>query len=223
MSDCFTYSIGFQARSFSQAELTPKQLARNQQLSCDKVELHIDHIGGILDKAGERVFKNASYHLPKKEYDFWMSDNPDFSKSKNPGSSKESVLLARSVITAVRSRLHLFDLGGTLFDCIKTALAEGHTPGHPILTIFSGELELKHIVDTVHTTLLLARPEWGTQWDTDFEKGVSTRQRILSELATGKQLVMSCHLPWPGLGYISRKEKGYCWTPMPFSSPQLFE
>ncbi|MFD2962480.1 MULTISPECIES: MBL fold metallo-hydrolase [Olivibacter] len=185
--------------------------------------LHIDHIGGILDAAGERVFSNASYYLSKEEYDFWMADDPDFSKSKNPNSGKESVMLARRVMTEIHSKLHLFNLGTVLFDCIKTDLAAGHTPGHPVLTIFSGEFKLKHMVDTVHHTLLLARPDWGTQWDTDFEKGIRTRQQILSELATERQLVMSCHLPWPGLGYVSRKKIGYGWIPMPFSTPLLFE
>lgn len=184
--------------------------------------LHVDHIGGILDTAGQRVFQNANYHLPQLEYDFWMSENPDFSKSKNTDPNTGSVILARSVTAAIKDKLKLFTFGETLFGCIKTELAEGHTPGHPVFTIFSEDQEMRHIVDTVHTSLLLSHPEWGTEWDIHFEKGVTTRQRILQEQAMSKGLTMSCHLPWPGLGYIVKKDEGFDWVPMFFSTPQLY-
>jgi len=184
--------------------------------------LHVDHIGGILDATGKQVFKNAKYYLPQLEYDFWISENPDFSRSKNTGSNTGSVVLARSIIAAIKDKMELFTLGATLFDCMKTELAEGHTPGHPVFTIFSEDQEMRHIVDTVHTSLLLSHPEWGTEWDTDFEKGVATRQRILQEQAMSRRLTMSCHLPWPGLGYIVKKDEGFDWVPMSFSTPQLY-
>ena len=78
---------------------------------------------------------------------------------------------------------------------------------------------MTHIVDAVHTTLLLSHPEWGTEWDTDFEKGIATRKKILKAQSMSRGLTMSCHLPWPGLGYIVKKDKGYRWTQMPISTP----
>ncbi|UIR57312.1 MBL fold metallo-hydrolase [Sphingobacterium sp. SRCM116780] len=184
--------------------------------------LHVDHIGGILDAAGQQVFQQANYHLSQLEYDFWMSADPDFSKSKDTGSHTESIALARKVIAAIQDKIQLFTIGETLFGCLKTALAAGHTPGHPTLTIFSEDQEMTHIVDTAHTSLLLLHPEWGTEWDTNFEEGVATRQRILQEQAKSKELTMSCHLPWPGLGYIVQKDEGFDWVPLSFSTPQLY-
>lgn len=183
--------------------------------------LHVDHIGGILDADGRIVFKNATYYLSQKEYTFWMSKNPDFSKSKNKNSNEGSVALARNTISAIKEKLNLYNFGETFFDCITTDLAEGHTPGHPILKIFSAHQLLTHIVDTVHTTLLLSYPEWGTQWDIDFDKGVSTRKKILEDQSLSKSLTMSCHLPWPGLGYITKNGGGYSWTQLPISTPYL--
>jgi glyoxylase-like metal-dependent hydrolase (beta-lactamase superfamily II) len=185
--------------------------------------LHVDHIGGILMDQGEPVFKNAVYYLPEIEHNFWMSQKPDFSKSKNPASPLDSIRLARKIVNAIADKLHLFPFGTTLFDCVRCEQADGHTPGHPLLTVFSGEKYLTHIVDIVHTPLLLSHPEWGTQWDTDFERGVHTRQRILRELSLSKLLVMSCHLPWPGLGYIVPEKTGYRWAPFAISTPQLYE
>ena len=83
------------------------------------------------------------------------------------------------------------------------------------------ELPAFHIVATIHTTLVLSHPEWGTEWDIDFHKGISTRKKILEEQSMSKNLTMSCHLPWPGLGYIIKKGKGYSWTQMPISTPYI--
>jgi len=183
--------------------------------------LHVDHIGGILDVDGKLVYKNATYHLSHKEYNFWMSNNPDFSNSKNKNSNEDSIVLAQNTISAIQDKLKLYSFGDTLFDCLTANLAEGHTPGHPVLEIFSENQSLIHIVDTVHTTLLLSHPEWGTEWDIDFDKGVSTRKKILKEQSMSKSLTMSCHLPWPGLGYIIKKGRGYSWTQMPISTPYI--
>jgi len=173
--------------------------------------LHGDHIGGIIDPKGDLVFKNASYYLSHLEYHFWMSENPDFSQSKNEGSNADSITLARNIVSAIKDKLILYHFGETILDCIQTELAEGHTPGHPVLTIFSDNQAMRHMVDAVHTMLLISHPEWGTQWDVNFQKGISTRKRILEEQFISKGLTMSCHLPWPGLGYVTKEGERYGW------------
>ena len=173
--------------------------------------LHGDHIGGIVDSNGQLVFKNAVYYLSHLEYNFWTSENPDFSKSKNEGSNADSITLARNTVSTIKDKLILYHFGETILDCIQTELAEGHTPGHPVLTIFSGNQSMRHMVDAVHTMLLISHPEWGTQWDVDFQKGISTRKRILEEQVVSKGLTMSCHLPWPGLGYVTKTGEGFGW------------
>ena len=152
-----------------------------------------------------------------------MSPNPDFTTSKMTSSPNESVLFARKVIASIKPDLHLFDFGTTLFNCIRTESAEGHTPGHPLLTIFSKQEELKHTVDVFHTSLLIAKPEWGTQWDTDFQKAVRTRVQVINNLVNSRKLMLSCHLPWPGLGYVVKDREGHKWVPKSFSTPQLYE
>jgi glyoxylase-like metal-dependent hydrolase (beta-lactamase superfamily II) len=183
--------------------------------------LHVDHIGGIIDPEGKLVFKNATYYLSQEEYNFWLSKNPDFSQSISKNSNEDSVVLARNTISVIKDKIILYNFGDTLFDCLTAKAAEGHTPGHPVLKILSENESLTHIVDTVHTTLLLSHPEWGTEWDVDFHQGVSTRRKILNEQFLSKGLTMSCHLPWPGLGYVTKKGRGYSWTHMPISTPYI--
>lgn len=180
---------------------------------------HRDHIGGLITINKTLVYPNAKYHIAKIEYDFWMSTSPDFSKSKlNQEGAKNSIKFTKKVLNTIKEKIKFFNYGDVLFSCLHTELAEGHTPGHTIFTISSANKSIKNIVDTVHTPLLIGKPEWGTQWDIDFEKGIHSRKRILEDCFTSKQLTMSTHLPWPGLGYIGKKEE-YYWIPLPFATP----
>ena len=52
---------------------------------------HRDHIGGILDADGSPNYPNATYYMAKPEFEFWMSDRPDFSKSENPEIAQASI------------------------------------------------------------------------------------------------------------------------------------
>ncbi|MFV0304428.1 MAG: MBL fold metallo-hydrolase [Moheibacter sp.] len=184
---------------------------------------HRDHIGGLVTVDGNLVYPNARYHIAKKEYVFWMKDNPDFSKSKlNLESVKKSVDFTKRILYTIKELVEFFDYGDTLFSILHTELAEGHTPGHTIFTIFSGDKSIKNIVDTTHTPILIGNPEWGTQWDVDFKKGIETRKKVLEDCFMKNQLTMSSHLPWPGLGYIGKKDS-YYWIPLPFSTPNAIE
>lgn len=181
---------------------------------------HIDHIGGILNEQNKVVFTKADYYIAKKEYDFWMAENPDFSKSKGDRASADfNISFARKTLSMIVEHLHFFDYGQTLFSCIVPELAEGHTEGHTIFDIQSDGKYIKHIVDTFHTSFLVSKPEWGTEWDSDFNKAVETRKIIMEEGAKKKTLFMSCHLSWPGLGYIDKTQENYLWSSYPYSNP----
>lgn len=173
---------------------------------------HLDHIGGIIDEHNNIVFPSAQYHIAEREFKSWMSE-------QHGATNDEGVLFAQKVLGKIKDRLVFFQYGDILFSCLKTELAEGHTRGHTIFNIFSGEKSIRHIVDTFHTPLLVAKPQWGTQWDTDFDEAVKTRHRIIDEGIKKGSLFMSCHLPWPGLGYIDQINVTPQWVVFPYADP----
>lgn len=139
------------------------------------------------------------YHIAKEEYDFWMSEDPDFSHSKlNAEQIKGTIGFTKKILGKIKKNVILFDPGERLLSIIQTDLAAGHTPGHIIFTITSEGRSIKKIVDIFHTTLMISEPEWGVSLDVNFEQGIKTRTDILEECYTQKTLVMSSHLPWPG-------------------------
>lgn len=181
---------------------------------------HIDHIGGILDADDKFVFPNAKYHIAKKEYNFWMSKQPDFSNSKGSHSDASyNITSAKHILIKINSRMQLFDYGQELFSCLIPELAGGHTPGHTVFTIHSNGKFLKHLVDTFHTPVLVSKPDWGTQWDTDFYEAIKTRKKIIYAGIEHGTLFMSCHLPWPGLGFIDKIGEDFYWNIYRYSNP----
>lgn len=181
---------------------------------------HRDHIGGILDKEGKLIFPNARYHIAKEEFDFWTGEHPDFSKSKLPGDKGKTVAFSAQVLRKIAPSTHFYQSGEVLFDCLKTQLAEGHTPGHTIFSLFSENQTLTHIVDIVHHQILVEHPDWGIQFDVDFERGIATRKQVLQQMADAKQLVISMHLPWPGLGHLIQSNDSFKWIPLAYATPK---
>ncbi len=183
---------------------------------------HRDHIGGILTEDGNLAFPNARFYISRTELEFWFTQQPDFSNSRRPEFGHASVSLVKQILSAITHRLEIFDAGDELFSCIKTQAAPGHTPGHIIFTVFSGKLSITHLVDLVHSPVLISNPVWGTQWDADFSLGINTRKNILEQCYEQKSIVCASHLPWPGIGFIDRSHDRWQWTPKPYLSPLLF-
>lgn len=182
---------------------------------------HPDHVGGLLDKEGHPVFPRASVHIAAPEYNFWAGEKPDFSKSRFPDHTATAswVQLATKGFAAYRDKLHLFHDGYQPFDGIHARIVPGHTPGHTLFTIASGSESIVHMGDTAHDhVILLAHPEWGVGFDTDFIQAAEARRKILGELAAERHRIFSCHLPWPGLGHVRSRDKGYEWVVQPFAT-----
>jgi len=179
---------------------------------------HRDHIGGILNREGSPNYPNATYYIAKPEFEFWMSENPDFSQSKNPEIGRTSLDLIKNTLQAIEPKLQLFDPGDQLFSCIDTELAPGHTPGHIMYTVKSGDKTITNLVDLIHSPLLLSQPHWGTQWDINFEQAVDIRIKILERCHKEGTLVIASHMPWPGIGFIGklRGRQQWEWVPKSF-------
>lgn len=184
---------------------------------------HPDHIGGLVNASGNLAFPTANIHIAKIEYDFWNQKNPDFSKSAlkdKPSYLAEIIKGIQQTLSIVKPKLIFFEQETILLDCIKLISAPGHTPGLTLMKVFSGDNELVHIADLIHSDVLqFPNPEWGFSGDTDTKKASSTRRSKLSQFAKDKTHILAYHLPWPGLGHIRAKSNGFEWIPDAFVSP----
>lgn len=177
---------------------------------------HPDHIGGIINKDGSLAFPNADIYIAKEEYDFWMAEEPDFSKGTKDAIADFEIQFAKQHLDLIQTKLQFYQDQDILFECLKLDSAPGHTPGHTIITVFSEREELLHTADTFQHILLVAHPEWGNQIDSDFELAIKTRKQILEKLSETKQLFFGDHLPFPGLGFIQKINEDFRYVPKSF-------
>ena len=166
---------------------------------------HGDHIGGLILPDGNLTFKNAKYFISRTEFDYWLRSNND-----------QTI----SILNKIKPKIIFIKGKEVLFKNIKIEEVPGHTPGQLAFTITDKEntLEIKHIADVVHSPLLIRYPEFGIKYDTNFHEAVTTRMKVLDEAYQKKQLIFATHLPWPGIGYIDKKDERYLWIPFSFES-----
>jgi glyoxylase-like metal-dependent hydrolase (beta-lactamase superfamily II) len=183
---------------------------------------HPDHIGGLLTKEDKSVFPAATIYISSIEHAFWTAAEQDFSKSKFQDKKMLAAIIdgTKKSLKILQPQLHLFENNAELLGCIRMELAPGHTPGHSLTHIFSGNDKMVHIADLVHSDVLLfPHPEWGFNGDTDLEMAVNTRRRVMKALADDKTTVIGYHLPWPGIGHVRVQGKEFEWVPETYAFP----
>ena len=170
---------------------------------------HPDHIGGALDRESRPVYPNASYYIWQGEWDFWTSDAA-FAKAP-----ERFVALARQSLEPIQDRLNLVDYEGEVLPGIGMIPAPGHTPGHVVVSVSSGDERLLYIGDTVLHHLHLAYPDWTPIYDIMPEKAAASKRRIFDLAAQEKTLVMGQHfIPFPSLGHVIKVGAGWQWQPI---------
>ena len=138
---------------------------------------HGDHIGGMLNADGEKVFTNAEVYVSRLE------------KESDLGKGEQAV----KMFEKYGDKIHVFNFGDKLPEDVLAIDAVGHTPGH---TAFQkGNLLI--FGDLMHALALqLKYPEYCPNFDGDKEKAIASRKRILEYAKTNGLTISGMHLPY---------------------------
>src|SRR5256885_14651565 len=102
---------------------------------------------------------------------------------------------------------------------IETVDAAGHTPGHTVFALQSGNESLMVLSDTTQHPALFARhPEWQPQFDIDGAQAVETRKKLLDRVSADRTLVTGYHFPFPAGGHIVKTPSGFEHVPVLWQS-----
>lgn len=203
-------NIGWLQDGLRQAGISPEQVTAGF-LS----HSHADHLAGFVSN-GKPVFPNAAFHYLPEEYDFWHAAVPDFSKTKRnqaelPGMIRDvraQFEILKAVSQPVKAGTQFF--GGA----VTIEAAPGHTDGHAIFRIKSGNESLLHIMDLAHHHgFMFHNPNWFIAFDHDPLLGIETRKRVFAQAAAEKTRCYGFHVPFPGLGHMLPDGEGYLWHP----------
>jgi glyoxylase-like metal-dependent hydrolase (beta-lactamase superfamily II) len=181
--------------------------------------LHPDHVCGISNN-GIANYPNATLHISKTEYDYWLSPN---TLKKIPKENQEKFLGTVSKIKAALApyekakRIKVFSDKSLALDGVEFKPSFGHTPGHYSFKLKAADQEVVFIGDIVHShTLQFEQPTTAVDFDIDSKAAVATRLKHFAEYAKKGQLIAAPHLPFPGLGYIYKNGTSYQWIPVHF-------
>jgi len=174
--------------------------------------LHIDHVGGSLDRANKKSqFPRAHIFISQEEIEFWRVPNPDMSELRDvpPELIDLTIHCAQDALEILAKQIEPFVAETELLPGIHSIPLPGHTPGQSGYLFQSEESRFMVIGDAMHDPVLhVQRPEWTSMGDARREQTVHTRRELLARLADERLRFQSFHFPFPGIGYVRRKGDG---------------
>jgi glyoxylase-like metal-dependent hydrolase (beta-lactamase superfamily II) len=177
---------------------------------------HGDHIGGLTTQDGKPVFSKAEIIVPEAEWAFWMDEG---AASRAPEAMKGAFAAARSTFAAYGDRVRRHAPDAEVVPGLRAVAAHGHTPGHTAYALGSGGEQLLVLSDTTnHPALFVRNPGWHAIFDMDAAEAEASRRRLLDRAAADRTPVVGYHFPFPGVGYIRQRERGYEFEPAQWST-----
>lgn len=165
--------------------------------------IHTDHTGGFM-QGTTRAFPNAVVHIEQTEVDYWLTPaNKDVAREDQKVFFDQAVLKFKPYVDA--GQVVTFHGATQLFPGIKSQPAPGHTPGHSMYVLEDGGQKLLFWGDVVHVgAVQFPNPAVSIQFDVDPDTARVQRKQAFAEAALNGYLVAAPHLPFPGVGHVSR-------------------
>ncbi|MBP9842252.1 MAG: MBL fold metallo-hydrolase [Simkaniaceae bacterium] len=169
--------------------------------------LHVDHISGL------PLFPEATIYVPAVEALYWRDP---MQEAKANAFDRPRFSLAKQMLLPFESQghLNLIHPGDSIFPGIQAIEACGHTPGHMAFLVGPPGSQCLLWGDIINSPFVqFDHPTWPVAVDINPEEGVRSRMLLLEKAADEHLLVGGAHLPLPGLGYISRVDHHFTYTP----------
>ncbi len=167
---------------------------------------HPDHIGGLVDPAGQAVFPQAELVIHQREIDFWQDDA---CLSRANERARGNFLFARHVFDRYRPNIRTFTHGEVMPDITALPLP-GHTPGHCGFSLGSSDQQLLIWGDIVHfPEIQISRPGVSIAFDQDPQLAAETRIRLLDRVSSDRLQVAGMHFSADGFGRITQQGNGF--------------
>jgi glyoxylase-like metal-dependent hydrolase (beta-lactamase superfamily II) len=157
--------------------------------------LHIDHVGWntrLQDGGWIPTFPNATYLLPKADFEFWDPANnpdiPDIAGGGNVNVFEDSVAPVRDA-----GQVRLWEESYRVDANLVLEAAPGHTPGSSVIKLFSGGKAALFAGDLMHSPVQVTEPDASSCFCSDPAASRTTRRRLLGWAADTGALVLPAH------------------------------
>jgi glyoxylase-like metal-dependent hydrolase (beta-lactamase superfamily II) len=158
---------------------------------------HGDHIGGATRGIGPEAqpsYGQARYWLGQADWDHFSQ--PDVLAARAGLSEKLLPLEAAGQLDLAADE-HEIAPG------VRLLPLPGHTPGHMGVVFTSGQEMAIYVGDLIHHPLQIEHPDWCPIFDALPPISRETRRQLLERAHRDGALVLSYHLPFPGIGHVN--------------------
>jgi glyoxylase-like metal-dependent hydrolase (beta-lactamase superfamily II) len=170
--------------------------------------LHHDHLGWNTQLRNGRwapTFPNARYVFSKLDFDYFHKlDNDPQTSPAEFGTFRECVL---PIVEAGRADLVIGP--HRLNEFIEIVPAPGHSPGHFVFKIETGDNRAVLIGDVFHHLLQVFYPDWNFPKNSNADDARKSRRLVFEECAATATLVFPGHVGSPFAGYIEKTETAF--------------
>lgn len=172
--------------------------------------LHSDHCGWNTRESDEGqlipTFPNARYLIQQGE---WQA-------ATHPNERTRATYLQENLLPLEGTgRLELIDGETAVTPEVTIIPTRGHTEDHASVVLTSGGETAIYIGDLVQHHVQLERTAWVSAFDLMPLVSMETKKRIIDQAIRERQLVISVHCPFPGLGQMTRSDDGrQHWEPI---------
>jgi len=180
--------------------------------------MHFDHISGLV-KDGKPAFPNATIYLSKQERGYWTNKR---TMANAPEARQDNFRLAQNALALYGRNVKTFSPRGIdknpreIVPGITPIAAFGHTPGHTMYMVSSGNDRLLIIGDMINVMgIQIPAPDIATVFDIDPKAAAETRKIILQYAAENKIPIAGMHFAYPGIGSLEKQSSsGYRFIPV---------
>jgi glyoxylase-like metal-dependent hydrolase (beta-lactamase superfamily II) len=170
--------------------------------------IHPDHVGGLTTRDGVARFPNAELLVNSEEYAFWMEGHAEAWVQSDQRAL--FVDCPREQIAPYMDRLRLITDGEAVFPSVTAMRSPGHTPGHSVFVVGSGQDKLLIWADTVHVPeVQTAFPEAGVIFDVDAAQAAASRRRVFELVLSERLPVLGMHTEHGSLINLERDGTGF--------------
>lgn len=164
--------------------------------------MHMDHIGGlIVGGMHDRLRPDVRIHLATAEVEFWKS--PDFSQTVMPTGFPDALRgAANRFVEQYGNQIRTFDKEYEVAPGVVAQLTGGHTPGHCIVRVASGDERLTFVGDAIFQ-VGFDRPGWYNGFEHDPAEAERVRVKLLREFAESREAFVATHLPFPSIYHVA--------------------
>lgn len=179
--------------------------------------LHADHVGGVA-RDGRMAFPNATVHVAQRDADYWLSAEQ---RAKAPAfllpMFDGAMASLKPYVEAHRLKTFVEDTD--IVPGIRAQADPGHTPGHSVYQVQSGDRTLLVWGDTVHVApVQFPDPAVTVRYDDDASGAARQRMRLFADAAQRGYWVAAAHIAFPGLGHIVTNAHGFQWIPASYTT-----